>query len=170
MDFKKEGGGEMERRKIIATGLGLAVTLLILLTAVISGARAESTDELQAQHRAQIAKARKALASTTWTVVTTLQGTKKHEEGTETFTFTDRRVTTLNLANLGYAADGSNYSVTCESDGAIVWETMQKDAEQKGEVLLRGDLKGNVMTGVIDIHPARGARKIYYFTSAKAQP
>lgn len=157
----------MERKKIAVISLAM---LVILLTAVVSGVRAESAEELQAQQRVQIAKARKVLAGTVWTVVTTLQGTKRPETGTETFTFTDRRVTTLNLANLGYAADGSNYSVTCESDGAIIWETMQKDAEGKGEVLLRGDLRGNIMTGVIDIHPARGARKIYYFTSAKAQP
>lgn len=159
----------MGRKKIATPGLRLVILLLILLIAVMSGVMAQ-TEEAEAQRRAQIAKAQKTLAGTTWTVYTTLQDTKRPEEGTETFTFTERRVTTQNLAAQGYATGGSNYSVYVETDGAIVWETMLKDEEGKGEVLLRGDLRGNVMTGVIDIQPAKDARKIYYFTSQKQKP
>lgn len=71
------------------------------------------------------------------------------------------------LAAQGYAPDGSNYSVRYEVDGTLVWETMQKYEDGEGEALLRGDLRGNIMTGVIDIKPSRGAREIYYFTTAK---
>ena len=159
----------MGRRKIAAQGLRLVVLLLILLTAVVPRVMAQ-TEKAEAQRRAKIEKAQKTLAGTAWTVHTTLQDTKRPEEGTETFTFTERRVTTQNLAAQGYAAGGSNYSVYAENDGAFAWETMLKDEEGKGEVLLRGDLRGDVMTGVIDIKPAKGARKIYYFTSSKEKP
>jgi len=159
----------MGRKKIATPGLRLVILLLILLIAVASGVMAQ-TEEAEAQRKAQIAKARKVLAGTTWTVYTALQGAKSPEEGTEVFTFTERRVTTQNLANQGYGTGGSNYSVTYEPDGTLVWETMQKHEEGKGEALLRGDLRGNVMTGVIDIHPAKGARRIYYFTSQKEKP
>ena len=67
--------------------------------------------------------------------------------------------------------DGSNYSIYVEADVAIVWETMAKYKDGAGEALLRGDLKGTIMTGVMDIQPEKGKaqRKIYYFTSQKAK-
>jgi hypothetical protein len=159
----------MSRKEIAISVLSLVIASLTLSTVIISGVMAQ-TEEAEAQRRVKIAKARKVLAGTTWTVYTALQGAKRPEEGTEVFTFTERRVTTQNLANQGYGTGGSNYSVTYEPDGTLVWETMQKDEEGKGEALLRGDLRGNVMTGVIDIHPAKGARKIYYFTTEKEKP
>lgn len=158
------------KRKVIAISiLGWAAAFLLLSITFAASIKAEATLDPEAARAAQIAKARKALAGTTWTVYTTLQqeGTKRLEEGTEVFTFTERRVTTQNLANQGYAPGGSNYSVTYEPDGTLVWETMQKDEQGEGEALLRGDLRDNVMTGVIDIQPKKGARKIYYFTSQK---
>ena len=159
----------MSKNVVTMPILSLAIASLILSTVVAPSVFAQNP-ELEAQRRAQIAKAQKTLAGTTWTVYTTLQDTRRPEEGTETFTFTERRVTTQNLANLGYAPGGSNYSVRYEADGILVWETMQKDEEGEGEALLRGDLRGNVMTGVIDIQPATGSRKIYYFTSSKEKP
>lgn len=147
----------------------LVITSLMLSAAIVPGAMAQQA-ELEAQRKAAAAKARKTLDGTTWTVYTTLQqeGKGKPEKGTETFTFSERRITTENLAGQGYAPGGSNYSTRIEANGTIVWETMQKHEEGEGEALLRGDLKGNVMTGVIDIQPATGSRKIYYFTSRKA--
>lgn len=145
-----------------------------LLMVFTAGAMAQQGAKMEELMRAQIQKARKALKGTTWTVYTTLEqaGTNKPEEGSETFTFTDRRVTTQNLAALGYAPDGSNYSVRYETDGVLVWETMQKHKDGEGEALVSGGLKGNVMAGVIDIHPAKGSgqRKIYHFTSQKEKP
>lgn len=150
--------------------LVLVITSLMLSAVIVPGAMAQQTKtELEAQRKA-VTEARKTLEGTTWMVYTTLQGAKKPEKGTETFTFTNRRITTGNLAGQGYAPGGSNYSTRIEADGTVVWETMQKHEEGEGEALLRGDLKGNVMTGVIDIQPAAGSRKIYYFTSRKEKP
>jgi hypothetical protein len=129
----------------------------------------EKINKFDEQRRVNVAKAQKILAGTTWKVITTLQDARKSEKGTEVFTFTERRVTTQNLAALGYSPAGSNYSIYIEDDGTIVWETMLKDAEG-GDVLLRGDLRGEVMTGVIDIQPKKGVRKIYYFSSEKEGP
>lgn len=162
------------KRKVIAISiLGWAAALLLSPIVFAAKPAAQAAVDPEAEHAAQIAKARKALAGTTWTVYTTLQqeGAKKPpEEGTEVFTFTERRVTTQTLSAQGYAAGGSNYSVYVEDGGTIVWETMLKDEKGEKEVLLRGDLRGDVMTGVIDIKPVRGARKIYYFTSQKEKP
>ena len=160
----------MKNKEILTPTLNFMITFLFLLLAIAPYAAAETIEESDAQRQAQIEKARKILAGTAWTVYTTLQEAKRPEEGTEVFTFTERRVTTQNLVNQGYGTGGSNYSVTYEPDGTLVWETMQKDEKGEGEVLLRGDLRGNVMTGVIDIHPAKDARKIYYFTSEKEKP
>lgn len=163
------------KRKVIAISiLGWAAVLLLSPITFAAKPAAQAAVDPEAEHAAQIAKARKALAGTTWTVYTTLQqeGTKKPEEGTEVFTFSERRVTTQNLASQGYAPDGSNYSVRYEAEGVLVWETMQnyKGEGGGGEALLRGDLKDNVMVGVIDIHPAKGPRKVYRFTSQKEKP
>lgn len=128
---------------------------------------AQTSADPEAERAARTEKARKALAGTSWTVYTSLQDARRPEEGTEVFSFTERRVTTQTLSAQGYAAGGSNYSVYVEDDGTIVWETMLKDEKGEGEVLLRGDLRGEVMSGVIDSKPAGGQRKIYYFTSQK---
>ncbi|MEK9165488.1 MAG: hypothetical protein AAB525_01345 [Patescibacteria group bacterium] len=160
----------MKNKEISILTLNFMIAFLFLLLAIAPCVVAETSEELDVQRRAQIEKARKILAGTTWTVYTALQETKRPEEATEVFTFTERRVTTQNLANQGYGMDGSNYSVNYEPDGTLVWETMQKYKDGEGEVILRGDLRGDVMTGVIDIQPAKGARKIYYFTSQKEKP
>lgn len=160
----------MGRRAIWTSSWKWVVALTFLLLAIAADAMAKEELDIEAQRRAQIQKAQKTLAGTTWTVYTTLQDTKRQEEGIEVFTFTERRITTQNLAAQGYAAGGSNYSVYVETDGAVIWETMLRDEKEEGEVLLSGALRGNVMTGVIDIKPAKGARKIYYFTSAKEKP
>ena len=163
------------KRKVIAVSiLGWAAVFFLLSMMSALSLMAQSAADPEAARAAQIAKARKALAGTAWTVYTTLEqeGIKKPEEGTEVFSFSERRVTTQNLASQGYAPDGSNYSVRYEADGVLVWETMQnyKGEGGGGEALLRGDLKDNLMVGVIDIHPAKGPRKIYRFTSQKEKP
>jgi len=160
----------MKNKEILTPTLSFTIAFLFLLLAITPCAVAETNEELDAQRRTQIEKARKILAGTAWTVYTTLQEAKRPEEGTEVFTFTERRVTTQNLANQGYGMDGSNYSTSYEPDGTLVWETMQKYKDGEGEAILRGDLRGDVMTGVIDIQPAKGARRIYYFTSEKEKP
>lgn len=159
----------MGKKIAMTAGLILVITSLVFSVAIAPSAMAAQTE---AQRKAAVTKARKTLAGTTWMVYTTLQqeGKGKPEKGTETFTFSERRVTTGNLASQGYAPGGSNYSTRIEADETVVWETMQKHEGGEGEALLRGDLKGNVMTGVIDIQPATGSRKIYYFTSRKEKP
>ncbi len=163
----------MGRKMGLISSLSGIAMFLFLLTAFVPDAAAQSVADLEEQMRVQIKKAQKTLSGTTWTVYTTLEqaGVKKPEEGTETLTFSDRRVTTQNLANLGYGIDGSNYSVRYEGD-TLVWETMQKYKDGEGEALLRGDLKNDVMVGVIDIQPAKGKgqRKVYRFTSQKEKP
>lgn len=163
------------KRKVTAVLMSGWVAAFLSLSMTLTGSlMAQENLDPEAARAAQIAKARKALAGTTWEVYTVLQqeGAKKPEEGTEVFTFTDRRVTTQNLAGQGYAPEGSNYSVRYEADGVLVWETMQnyKGEGGAGEALLRGDLKDNIMVGVIDIHPAKGPRKVYRFTSQKEKP
>ena len=163
----------MGKKITIMSILILVITSLMFSAAIAPSAMAAQTKaDLEAQRKAAVTKARKTLDGTTWMVYTTLQqeGKGKPEKGTETFTFSERRITTGNLASQGYAPGGSNYSTRIEADGTVVWETMQKHEGGEGEALLRGDLKGNVMTGVIDIQPASGSRKIYYFTSRKEKP
>jgi hypothetical protein len=167
----------MSRKRFGVLGLRSIVVFSFLLTAVAAyawpAAKPDANDP-DVQRRAMIAEAQKTLNGTTWTVYTTLdqEGVKTPVEGTETLTFTDRRVNTKELAGMGYGEGGSNYSTGLEPDGSVMWETMQKYKDGEGEALMSGNLKDGVMTGVIDIQPAakKGQRKIYHFTSRSANP
>ncbi|MCM8792844.1 MAG: hypothetical protein NC826_06900 [Candidatus Omnitrophica bacterium] len=114
-------------------------------------------------------KARQTLTSQEWTVyVVPLEITKKETPKMETdvLSFTDTKVRSQNLSQRGYAE--SNYSLRIQDDGTAVWETMQ--VNENGDLaFLRGDLKGNEMTGIISMQPQKGSRRDYSFFTTMPQ-
>lgn len=78
----------------------------------------------------------------------------------DVLTFTDGTVTSAILSARGYKT--SNYAVNIKDDGTPVFETVQRDAE--GNIaILRGEIRGNTITGAIHIRYKKGGGEIYRF-------
>lgn len=85
------------------------------------------------------------LEGTEWAVEMKQAGTKAKAE-TDTIIFSEGKVVSKNLQELGYAP--SNFSVRIDEDGTVIWETMQS-SEQDGTAFWRGDIKDGIMRGVL---------------------
>ena len=79
------------------------------------------------------------------------------------FTFTDLSVDSEFMDSLGFAL--SNYALNPRDDGSADWETMQRTANNS-IAYIRGELRvdGN-MTGAMGIHPPKGDKEEYRFTT-----
>jgi hypothetical protein len=163
-------------KKIVT--IGFAVCFLITLTALLSvsiakdekPAKPTAAEQKAAKAQADVAllrkeaeaKARGRLNAKEWTIQLTSSGGKKTKVETDTLTFSDGKITSKNLSDKGYPT--SNYSLTLGSDGMIIWETMQT-AESQDVAFWRGELQGEVMTGVLSLHPTKGEVEDFYFTT-----
>jgi len=140
--------------------------VLVLCLGWISLGFAQTDEAKKALLKGLELKARQTLKSQEWTIyLVPLEVSKKEKPTMETdiLTFTDMKVKSQNLSAKGYGE--SNYSLHMQEDGTAVWETMQVN-ENEDLVFLRGDLKGNQMTGVISMQPKKGARRDYSFSTA----
>lgn len=84
---------------------------------------------------------------------------------TDVFTIKDGQVTAKGLLARGY--NTSNYTMSVMNDGTVVWETMQKSKSEGGVIFLRGELRGEMLTGFMTFQPAKGNREDYSLTSVK---
>jgi cytoskeletal protein RodZ len=78
--------------------------------------------------------------------------------------FSDDKVSSKNLSNLGYSA--TNFSVRSQEDGTLIWETMQI-SEKDGTAFWRGDLREGVMSGVLSKRDKKGNTVNFSFTSVE---
>jgi hypothetical protein len=165
-------------KKIVT--IGLAVCFLITLTATaflsVSIAKDEkpakptAAEQKAATAKADAAllrreaetKARARLNAKEWVIQLKSSGGKKTKVETDTLTFSDGKITSKNLSDKGYPT--SNYSLTLGNDSMIIWETMQT-AESQDVAFWRGELQGEVMTGVLSLHPTKGEVEDFYFTT-----
>lgn len=121
-----------------------------------------------AQQRAQKeADARTRITGTRWAIEWTPVGAgEKAKSQKDTVSFDDRQITSERLSKAGYPA--SNYTLTVQDDGVIIWETMQtKDGE--GVAFWRGELHGTAMRGVLSKHPLSGESEDYTITGEQAK-
>jgi hypothetical protein len=112
-------------------------------------------------------KGQQALSAHEWTIYV-WPADVKGKVGTEidTLLFDNGKVTSKNLLAQGYPQ--SNYGLTVNDDGGIVWETMQAKEMPKeidlaflrGEMFLDGSMKGT-----ISMQPQKGAKKRYVFAT-----
>lgn len=108
---------------------------------------------LQAQVAPELTKARAALANTPRTIYVTYQEMRRGEiissVETDILTFTEHTILSNNLSEQGYSEDGAAYRVKINPDGSYTWQAIMLHKNNKDTVLMKGDLKNGVMTGVI---------------------
>lgn len=105
---------------------------------------------------------RKALDGTEWDIdIVRMADTKKKKES-DKLRFVNNKVYIEKFDAQGYHA--SNYSLRVQPDGVVVWETMQT-SEDGSTLFLRGDWRGERMTGIIVKHPKKGKNEDFAFVS-----
>jgi hypothetical protein len=101
--------------------------------------------------------------SGTWEIeLTPMSGEKPPFK--EVLQFERGKVTAERLASDGYPS--SSFTLTVGGDGIPVWETMQTKAEE-GVVFWRGELRGEIMTGILSKHSLDGATEDYNFVGRR---
>ncbi len=118
-----------------------------------------SVEQLQAQVAPELeVKIKDALSNRSWTIY-------HHSYKPDILTFTEDTVLSDNLAEEGYSKYGSSYKVKMGTDGAYIWQAIMLHENQKDMVLLKGELKNGMMTGVIVYQTRDGTSKIGNFTT-----
>lgn len=84
----------------------------------------------------------------------------------EVLTFKDGKVSAKGLVLRGYPE--SNFTLSVQSDGIAVWETMQVN-ENEGIIFLRGELKDTGMKGVISNQPMKGEKSTANFSTNQSE-
>ncbi len=119
-------------------------------------------EELAQKRKAAEQSARLALSLKEWTVYVRPESGKGRTE-TDVLTFTaEGQVSAKNISAKGYNA--SNFRLTIQDDGLAIWETMQVDKD-KNVVFLRGNLKGDELTGSFFFKPVKGDPSTYLYTT-----
>ncbi len=111
-------------------------------------------------------KAKETLAGQEWTVYLTAADGRGRGYETDVFTFKDGKINSQSLAKRGYAE--SNFSLTAQDDGLVIWETMKVN-EEDGIVFLRGELRETMMKGVVSMQPKKGEKRSQYFSTVKPE-
>ncbi len=120
------------------------------------------------QRRALVQRKRKQMENIEWTIsVNLLSG--KGKKQTDTLTFSNNQVVSANLTQEGFPA--TNYSLTVQDNGVLIWETMQTSAN--GSITFwRGEVDASIqeMRGVLSRHVDDATSQDYSFisTSKKA--
>ena len=108
-------------------------------------------------------KAKETLTSKEWMVYLTYKEAKpKAAATTDVLTFVGSKVASENLMDKEFSK--SNYALTVQDDGSAVWETMQVNPSGD-KAFLRGELRGEAISGVIVLNPSKGAKLTIYFSS-----
>jgi hypothetical protein len=79
---------------------------------------------------------------------------------TDILTFKDGKVASKILTARGF--NESNYTLTVSDSGTAVFETMQR-TEKEDLAFWRGELRGDNLTGLLNIQTAKGLREEYNF-------
>ncbi|MGE5307638.1 MAG: REP-associated tyrosine transposase [Deltaproteobacteria bacterium] len=99
------------------------------------------------------------LKTTEWQIKLVEEGGK---ETVDTITFSDGKFVSANLNGLGFPS--SNYSLSIEDNGRMVWETMQTAA--RGEVASwHGEIEQGKMTGILSLRQAEKKPQDFSFKS-----
>ena len=123
----------------------------------------------EAQKRTMLEKSkREALNGTEWKIelVSLVDRNKKMSD---TLVFKDNQVFSRNFSSRGFPA--SNYTITPQEDGMVVWETMQT-SETEGVLFWRGDVAIDLtaMRGILSCQFSGGKNEDYSFSSVNKGP
>jgi len=83
------------------------------------------------------------------------------KEEADAITFMDGKFVSANLNSLGFPA--SNYSLSVDSNGRIVWETMQ--TSPAGVASWHGEVEGETMRGILSLRQEGKVPQDFSFTS-----
>ena len=107
-------------------------------------------------------KAKETLNKKEWGITFIPIGNAKAKQQADTLTFQGSRVSSKRLSTKGFIE--SNYTLRVLADGTAIWETMQKN--DKDEVVFwKGELRGEMMTGVFSFHPKKGGNEDFSFAT-----
>ena len=166
--FIEEKEESMNKRLI---GIIALVVVCMVMFTCATDLMAKEDPAAKAKRDAMVAAARKTLANQQWIIYLSYNKEKKGEltkvikSGSDVLSFTERKVLSSKLANEGYNADGTNFSIRAYDDGTIVWETLQSHPNGSEQASLRGELRGPVMTGsVIYRNKGKVTRTMFYTT------
>lgn len=154
--------------RVIGVCVGVGIGGLVLCSGVIAARAEVDPDIIANQRKAKEENVRQILKSREWIIYLVPQDSKGKPE-TDVLTFTEEgKIMSKNLIAKGYHA--SNFALTLSDGGVAVWETMQSD-ENQNLAFLRGELRGDEMTGSIVMKSVKGIGIAYsYSTMPSALP
>ncbi|MCX7661922.1 MAG: hypothetical protein N2Z79_04480 [Candidatus Omnitrophica bacterium] len=115
-----------------------------------------------AERKEKEEQAKKKLSMKEWVIYLTPMAGKVAKAKTDILNFNEGKFNSQNLSQKGYPS--SNITLTIQDNGVIVWETMQT-AESGDVAFWRGELEGEVMRGVVSIHPLNAENEDYSFST-----
>lgn len=107
-------------------------------------------------------KKRAELNNTAWDIDVVRMADKERVRTPDRLVFFDKKVYSEKFQAKGYKA--SNYSMRIQPDGSVIWETMQTK-EGEGQLFLRGNLRKDLMDGMMVKHPVKGKNEDFAFVS-----
>lgn len=111
----------------------------------------------------QEAKVKEQLNKKEWLITFIPIGSPKAKPHADTLNFYGSRVSSKRFGAKGFVE--SNYTLLMLPDGTFTWETTQKN--EQGDVLFwKGELRGEMMSGVLSFHPQKGGNEDFSFTSS----
>ncbi len=150
--------------------LGVFILSTTIWTEVASGARKGKSKEEEERLKAMEAKraAKEELNNTEWEISLTRMAKEGARAKTDILRFVNYQVVSEALSSRAYPA--SNYTLTIKEDGTVVWETMQTHEEEglafwRGEWRKDPETQGDMMSGVLSLHPREGEPENFSFVS-----
>lgn len=169
----RQGADEIgvNMKKII--WLGVILSLMFLMTDLMHeplfaawGRKEKKLTPEELQREAELKekfKARDELTQKDWVIyVLPLSPKSLKTRATDVLTFQEGKFVSKNLSAQGYPS--SSYTLTTQEDGTVIWETTQNNPKL-GLASWRGELKGNLMQGVLSVLSAQGEVEDFSFTS-----
>lgn len=150
----------MRRRLIVGAMVALAVVFCFIVATYAADRQAADWKE------EALRKGEQDLNSREWVIYVRPQGEKAAGVETDMLTFQNGKLTSKNLSAQGYPE--SNYGLSVNEDGGIIWETMQARElpNQVDLAFLRGELfNDGSMRGTISLQPHKGAKKRFAFST-----
>jgi hypothetical protein len=163
--FTEKEGSRM--KKITLAVIIISVALLPCVS--VFAASKQSAAKVEAEKavrnllkKQEMQRVNDLLGSKEWVVYLVPSGVsagKRLPVVTDVLTFKDGRVSSQHLTAMGFGS--SNYTLTVQDDMSS-WETMQR-TEKEDLAFWRGELRGDLLTGVMNMHTAKGAVEEYSF-------
>ena len=157
----------MNKRILVVTGLVAFAFLAVSNTSLLAQEKKAVADPSAARKAAE-ERGRLALGAKEWDIeAKSTDPSSKSKSWSDVLNLNEGKLSSKHLGDKGFVS--SNITVTVESNGAIVWETMQRG--EKGEIAFwRGELSGDTMSGVVSLKPEKGETEEFAFTNAAPAP